>query len=46
MKYGNSGFNCPSVDIPTKYAYVPWGNSGVLQYLPLFTSRSPELLNL
>ena len=24
-----------------KYAYTPFGNSGVLQNLPLWTSRSP-----
>ena len=28
---------------PTKYAYVPSGYSGVLQYLPLWISKSPEL---
>ena len=25
-----------------KYAYIPFGNSGVLQNLPLWISRSPE----
>ena len=32
--------------IPAKYAYVPFGKSGVLQYLPLLISKSPEFVNL
>ena len=44
MKYGNSGKSDMEV-IPTKYAYVPLGYSGVLQYLPLWESKSPVFLN-
>ena len=32
--------------IPTKYAYVPFGYSGVLPYLPLCTSKSPAFENI
>ena len=43
MKYGNLG--CSEIEvIPTKYAYVPFGYSGVLPYLPLWISKSPTLL--
>ena len=45
IKYGNLGTR-EFVVIPAKYAYVPSGYSGVLQYLPLCLSKSPELLNL
>ena len=44
IKYGNFGSNLPVValvDTPTKYAYTPFGNSGVFVYLPLWISRSP-----
>ena len=43
MKYGNTG-DPVIVEIPAKYAYVPFGKSGVLPNLPLFSSRSPALL--
>ena len=45
MKYGKDGSN-ELVLIPTKYAYVPFGYSGVLPYLPLCTSKSPAFVNL
>lgn len=32
------------VDV-AKYAYTPFGNSGVTQNLPLYSSRSPEFVN-
>ena len=32
--------------IPTKYAYIPLGYSGVLPYLPLCWSKSPALVKL
>ena len=45
MKYGNSGSKLLE-PIPTKYAYVPFGYSGVLPYLPLCWSKSPALVKL
>ena len=46
MKYGNFGINV-LVDVlvvtPAKYAYIPFGNSGVLQNLPLLISNCPLL---
>ena len=45
IKYGYLPSNFPVADdIPTeaKYAYIPFGNSGVLQNLPLWTSKSPN----
>jgi len=48
IKYGNCPITFPKmswVDV-AKYAYTPLGNSGVTQYLPLYSSRSPVLVNL
>ena len=49
IKYGNCGFlyliNFPDDSTETastveKYAYIPSGKSGVIQNLPLFSSRT------
>ena len=48
-QYGNCGnlfwekspVPCISSEIVVKYAYTPFGYSGVMQNLPLFSSRSP-----
>ena len=48
MKYGNSPIEFPLLngfifDV-AKYAYTPFGNSGVMQNLPLCSSKSPEFV--
>ena len=53
-RYGNFGLlkflNTPSEvgveSIVAKYAYVPLGNSGVTQNLPLWISRTPSSVEL
>ena len=45
-QFGKHFFQEGSVVIPAKYAYTPFGKSGVFANLPLFSSRSPELLKI
>ena len=42
IKYGNSGIE--EILRVAKYAYTPFGNSGVFPNLPLFSSKSPEFV--